>query len=156
MTPGTQPQQVSNTIMRKEPHPLSTTASGGKKIAKRTLIKDIVIVLNLINSLLFVLESIKVQFYCSLHNVFCRIGLLFYMIYRCFSSVLEISGVCHPFCLVNKKASAPCGADAVFRFKRLLELWTCSNESLTSLIACVLGEVLDETTRQVNCFLLPL
>ena len=75
MTPGTQPHRVNIRTMRNEPHPLSITESGGKKIARITLNKDIVIVLNLINSLQFVLESIKVQFYCSLHNDFCRIAL---------------------------------------------------------------------------------
>ncbi len=32
MTPGTQPQSVRINTMRNEPQPLSTTASGGKKI----------------------------------------------------------------------------------------------------------------------------
>ncbi len=43
MTPGTQPQIVNMNTIKNEPHPLSTTASGGKNIAKRTLIKDIVL-----------------------------------------------------------------------------------------------------------------
>ena len=41
ITPGTQPQQVSNSTMRNEPHPRSMAESGGKKIAKITLIIDI-------------------------------------------------------------------------------------------------------------------
>ena len=82
---------------------------------------------------------VKIQHYHSLYNVFAL-----YVV-----DAEYIRGR-------KQKASAPCGADAVFRFKRLLELWTCSNESLTSLIACVLGEVLDETASQVNCLLLPL
>ena len=31
MTPGTHPQNVSMNKIKKEPHPLSTTAKGGKK-----------------------------------------------------------------------------------------------------------------------------
>ena len=41
ITPGTQPHKVSRNTMRNEPHPLSTTAKGGKNIAKITLINDI-------------------------------------------------------------------------------------------------------------------
>jgi|TARA_B110000977_G_scaffold134953_1_gene171703 hypothetical protein len=37
--PGIQPQRVSRKIIKKEPHPLSTTASGGKIIANKTLKK---------------------------------------------------------------------------------------------------------------------
>jgi hypothetical protein len=37
--PGIQPQRVSIKIIKKEPHPLSTTASGGKIIANKTLKK---------------------------------------------------------------------------------------------------------------------
>lgn len=36
MTPGTHPQRVSMNTIRKEPHPLSTTAKGGKKMERRT------------------------------------------------------------------------------------------------------------------------
>ena len=36
MTPGTHPQSVSMNTIRKEPHPLSTTAKGGKKMDRRT------------------------------------------------------------------------------------------------------------------------
>lgn len=39
MTPGTQPQNVSNRTMRNEPHPLPITAKGGKSMANKTLIK---------------------------------------------------------------------------------------------------------------------
>ncbi len=42
MTPGTHPQQVRMVTMRKEPHPQSTTANGGKMIANRTLRQDMV------------------------------------------------------------------------------------------------------------------
>ena len=38
---GTHPQQVRMKVMRNDPHPLSTTASGGKIIAKSTLKQDI-------------------------------------------------------------------------------------------------------------------
>jgi len=37
MTPGIHPQSVSKKIIKKEPHPLSITAIGGKKMAKKTL-----------------------------------------------------------------------------------------------------------------------
>jgi len=36
ITPGTQPQRVNNNTINKEPHPLSNTESGGKKIANKT------------------------------------------------------------------------------------------------------------------------
>jgi hypothetical protein len=39
ITPGIQPRQVSINTIRKEPHPLSTTANGGKIIHIITLIK---------------------------------------------------------------------------------------------------------------------
>ncbi len=41
ITPGTQPQQVSNKTIKTEPHPLSITAKGGKKIANITRKQDI-------------------------------------------------------------------------------------------------------------------
>lgn len=37
MTPGTHPHKVSKKTINTEPHPLSTTAKGGKKIASKTL-----------------------------------------------------------------------------------------------------------------------
>jgi hypothetical protein len=36
MTPGTQPQRVSRKMIRTDPHPLSITARGGKKMHRRT------------------------------------------------------------------------------------------------------------------------
>ena len=36
MTPGTHPQNVSMNTIRKEPHPLSKTAKGGKKMERST------------------------------------------------------------------------------------------------------------------------
>ena len=36
MTPGTHPQNVSMNTIKKEPHPLSTTAKGGKNGKKYT------------------------------------------------------------------------------------------------------------------------
>jgi len=42
MTPGTQPQMVSRTTNKKEPHPLSITAKGGKKMHKSALRSPIV------------------------------------------------------------------------------------------------------------------
>ena len=41
MTPGTQPQSVSRSTMSIDPQPRSITASGGKRIDRRTLRKDI-------------------------------------------------------------------------------------------------------------------
>jgi hypothetical protein len=41
ITPGTQPNKVSISTMRNEPHPLSMTASGGKIIESSTLNNDI-------------------------------------------------------------------------------------------------------------------
>ena len=41
ITPGTQPQPVRRSVIRTDPHPLSITAKGGKKIAKITLQNDI-------------------------------------------------------------------------------------------------------------------
>jgi hypothetical protein len=35
MTPGTQPHNVNNNTTTIEPHPLSKTANGGKKIHKK-------------------------------------------------------------------------------------------------------------------------
>jgi hypothetical protein len=40
--PGIQPKTVRNSTIKKEPHPLSTTARGGKRIHKITLNKFIV------------------------------------------------------------------------------------------------------------------
>ncbi len=42
MTPGTHPASVSRKTMSTEPHPLSTTARGGKMMHSRTLKNDIV------------------------------------------------------------------------------------------------------------------
>ena len=42
ITPGTQPQQVSNKTIKTEPHPLSITAKGGKKIANITRKQDMI------------------------------------------------------------------------------------------------------------------
>jgi hypothetical protein len=39
MTPGTHPQSVSKKTIKTDPQPLSTTASGGKKMDSKTLIK---------------------------------------------------------------------------------------------------------------------
>ena len=44
ITPGTQPQQVSNKTINTEPQPLSITAKGGKKIAKITRKQDMIFV----------------------------------------------------------------------------------------------------------------
>jgi hypothetical protein len=41
ITPGTQPQSVRRNTIKKEPHPLSITARGGKNIDKITLKSDI-------------------------------------------------------------------------------------------------------------------
>jgi hypothetical protein len=41
ITPGTHPRAVRIKIIKKEPQPLSTTARGGKIIARITLSKDI-------------------------------------------------------------------------------------------------------------------
>ena len=41
ITPGTQPQQVSNKTINTEPQPLSITAKGGKIIANKTRRQDI-------------------------------------------------------------------------------------------------------------------
>ena len=40
MTPGTHPAQVRMKTMSTDPHPRSMTASGGKKMARRTRIND--------------------------------------------------------------------------------------------------------------------
>lgn len=40
ITPGIHPANVSRNIISTEPHPLSNTARGGKKMARSTLIKD--------------------------------------------------------------------------------------------------------------------
>lgn len=37
ITPGTQPQIVNRVVMINDPHPLSSTANGGKTIANITL-----------------------------------------------------------------------------------------------------------------------
>jgi len=42
MTPGIQPQSVRIRVMIKEPHPLSTTASGGKIMQSMTRQTDII------------------------------------------------------------------------------------------------------------------
>ena len=42
ITPGIHPQSVNNRIIKKEPHPLSITDNGGKKIANKTRKKLIV------------------------------------------------------------------------------------------------------------------
>ena len=42
ITPGTQPQQVSNKTINTEPQPLSITAKGGKKIANITRKQDMI------------------------------------------------------------------------------------------------------------------
>ena len=44
ITPGTQPQQVSNKTINTEPQPLSITANGGKKIANITRKQDMIFV----------------------------------------------------------------------------------------------------------------
>jgi len=36
ITPGTQPQKVSNNTIKKEPHPFPITESGGKTMANNT------------------------------------------------------------------------------------------------------------------------
>jgi len=36
MTPGTQPQRVNNSTIKKEPQPFPITESGGNKIASNT------------------------------------------------------------------------------------------------------------------------
>ena len=36
MIPGTQPQRVKMNTIKKDPHPLSTTANGGNKIESKT------------------------------------------------------------------------------------------------------------------------
>ena len=41
ITPGTQPQQVSNNTINTEPQPLSTTAKGGNNNANNTRRQDI-------------------------------------------------------------------------------------------------------------------
>jgi hypothetical protein len=43
MTPGTQAHSVSKKTITKEPQPLSITASGGNKMASRTLNKLMVV-----------------------------------------------------------------------------------------------------------------
>ena len=43
MTPGTHPAQVRMKTMRMDPHPRSMTASGGKKMARRTRNRDMVV-----------------------------------------------------------------------------------------------------------------
>ena len=45
ITPGTQPQHVSNKTINTDPQPLSKTANGGKKIANKTLKTDIIIII---------------------------------------------------------------------------------------------------------------
>ena len=44
ITPGTHPQQVRIRTMSTDPHPRSITASGGKKMARRTRRRDIEII----------------------------------------------------------------------------------------------------------------
>ena len=44
MTPGTHPQRVRMRTMRMDPHPRSMTARGGKKMARRTRKRDIVVI----------------------------------------------------------------------------------------------------------------
>jgi hypothetical protein len=41
ITPGTHPQNVKINTIKKEPQPLSKIEKGGKKIANKTLKKDI-------------------------------------------------------------------------------------------------------------------
>ena len=43
ITPGTHPQNVSSSTIKNDPQPLPITARGGKSIARRTLIKLIVV-----------------------------------------------------------------------------------------------------------------
>lgn len=43
ITPGTQPQQVSNNTINTEPQPLSITAKGGKNNANKTRRQDIMV-----------------------------------------------------------------------------------------------------------------
>jgi len=45
ITPGTHPQRVSRNTMSTDPHPRSITASGGKKMARRTRRRDIEIII---------------------------------------------------------------------------------------------------------------
>ena len=41
ITPGTQPHNVNKNTITTDPHPRSITASGGKKMARRTRRRDI-------------------------------------------------------------------------------------------------------------------
>ncbi|VAW12251.1 hypothetical protein MNBD_BACTEROID03-2566 [hydrothermal vent metagenome] len=43
ITPGTHPQSVSNSTIKKEPHPLPITDKGGNSIASKTRKKLIVV-----------------------------------------------------------------------------------------------------------------
>ena len=43
ITPGTQPQQVSNNTINTDPQPLSKTAKGGKNNANKTRRQDIMV-----------------------------------------------------------------------------------------------------------------
>lgn len=50
ITPGTQPRQVKIRTINTEPQPLSTTARGGKTIAKSTCKQLIPVNVNLVNN----------------------------------------------------------------------------------------------------------
>ncbi len=45
ITPGTQPQKVKSKTIRNDPQPFPITARGGNKIANKTLIKLIAIII---------------------------------------------------------------------------------------------------------------
>lgn len=52
MTPGTHPQSVRMKTITKDPHPLSITANGGKRIESRTR----QILINLINCWFYIFD----------------------------------------------------------------------------------------------------
>jgi hypothetical protein len=43
ITPGTQPQKVKSSTIKKEPHPFPITESGGKSMANKTRMRLILI-----------------------------------------------------------------------------------------------------------------
>ena len=58
--------------------------------------------------------------------------------------------------MLKHKRGAPLRrAPLIILSKFQLELWTSSNQSLTSLIGCILIKVLDEASCQILCLLFP-
>jgi hypothetical protein len=65
ITPGTQPQQVSNKTINTEPQPLSITAKGGKNNANNTRKKDMMFLFFFRPFVLQMFRSLGVQEFLS-------------------------------------------------------------------------------------------